>query len=614
MKRLLHFLTALLCLAMLSATTVRSQTAQAVSNEFQEQVQRELTQFPSGLKLYKHCDIFARKINAEAVRTLRQRAKATLGALSIEHDTSLEGDVSRTTSDEDEPSIAINRRDPRIILAGANELSIDGSDIGGMVALSMPAYLSTDAGASWNTYRLPPIDDDSAAAWGDPMIISDNDGTFYYAFLLDGSSGFGGISDLMVARSPDGKNWTLGSPVVGNNGDNPVLEDKETIAIDRDLRSPYYGRLYIAWTEYQYGYSDSTTHFFAYSDNKGDTWSSPVQYTQTYGYFALLRVGARGTIFISSMAYDTVGNGAHGMTISIDGGASFTDLPIAPFTDFPLNQDDRASLKGENGFRAVPYPCFDVDSGNRIFAVYGSYDQNNGDAALYEVQSSDLGRSWTHPRQLGSARGMGNDHYMPWVSVDPITQHTYISMSSSEEDTVLNVKSRAVRCDYQSPSQLQNLGTRLFNTLGVTYSGGDFLGDYAGSDAYNGCYAASWTENRPANNHDGDIFAYVSGPFSAVSSGSVRQINGSQFEAGEMAPNPASGNVASVTLSSNEERNASVRVFNLTGSEVLSSQMTIMPSDYNRISLDIHALPAGVYRVLISSGADQVGRNLVILR
>ncbi|HZK75450.1 MAG TPA: sialidase family protein, partial [Candidatus Kapabacteria bacterium] len=483
MKRLLLFSAALL-----SATVVRGQTAQVTSNpprvtanEFQAQIQRELAQVPAGDELYRRCDAFSRKIDYLASRTMALRNKEASTAL--EGDTSLEGDISRSPVDEDEPSIAINRRDTKLILAGANDRMMD--------SLSMPAYLSTNAGVSWKTYRLPKYSDQGAAPWGDPMIISDNGGTFYYAFLLIDLNGPGGLSDLMVAHSTDGKNWMLGKPVVGNTADSAGMEDKETIAIDRDLRSPHYGRLYIAWTEYKYvdtTNSYDAAHLFAYSDNKGTTWSTPVAFTQTYGYFALLRVGAFGTVVIASMTNDDSTVGIHGLTISTDGGNSFADVPMAGYTNFPLNLNGRFGLKGDSGFRATPYPCFDLDSANKIFAVYGSFDANNGDAGLYEITSSNLGQTWSNSVQIGSPSGIGNDHYMPWVNVDPITQQAYVSMSSSEEDIVLNVKSRAVWCSYETPGQLQNMGSRLFNTLNVDASGDDFLGDYAGSDAFNGVY------------------------------------------------------------------------------------------------------------------------------
>lgn len=615
MKRLLLFSAVLL-----SATVAQGQTAQMTSNgsritatEFQAQVQRELAQVPGGAELYQRCDGFSRKINYLAFRALQHPSKGADGSLAM--DTLVEDDISNTPVDEDEPSIAINRRVPQLIVAGANDLVMD--------SLSMPAYLSTDAGITWKTYRLPLANDEGSKPWGDPMIISNNDGTFYYAFLLVDITQPNGLSDLMVAHSINGKTWTLGRPVVGNTLNSTGFEDKETIAVDNDLRSPHYGRLYIAWTEYQQDDSLASRYFakhlLAYSDNEGGSWSKPVEFTQTYGYFALIRVGARGTVFIASMTRDDSDAGSHGMSISTDGGASFRDFHIANFANFPLNNGGRPGLKGDDGFRALPYPAFDVDSANKILAVYGSYDTNSIDAALYEVQSNNLGQSWSEPVPIGTPEGLANDHYLPWVNVDPVTQQAFISMSSSEEDLTLNIKSRAVRCGFETPGELHPMGSRLFNPTVVDAPYNNFIGDYAGSDAYDGFYAATWTENRTSKNSDGEIFAFVTSlPLSVDPSlnpsGVTRQINISQFAAGNVFPNPTSGSSVSISIASNEERNATIRIFDLKGNEVLNSIATISPDNTDPLTLDIHALPAGVYHVLISSGTDQVDRNLVILR
>ncbi len=610
--------------------SVRSQSQGVSASDFRVQVLKELAPYKNGAWLYRRCDVFSRKIDYAAARALGLRRFSELSDKPYLADTIVESDISHTVDDEEEPTIAINRKNPNIIVAGANDLLYEDDTVsGGMIALSQPCYLSTDAGESWNTYRLPMIDDNGGEPFGDPIIISDDSGTFYYSFLLD-NVGLDSASDLMVAHSSDGKNWKLGNPVMGNtaqeadaiNTDSTsVLEDKETIAVDRDPHSKHYGRLYIAWTEYVFGLFagiDTQFHYLAYSDDKGEHWSTPVQYTQTYGFFALMRVGLGGTIFIASMGYniDSLGEestGTHGMTISTDGGTTFSEFPIADFIDFPLSDSTgRSGLKGDYGFRAMPYPCFDLDSNNKIFATYGTYDDNNGDAALFETVSSDLGRSWSDPAQIGTPAWLTYDHYMPWVSIDPITHQSYISMSSSEEDRPLNLKSRAVRCSFQQPTQLEFVGSQLFNTLQDTVSGVDFLGDYAGSDAYDGYYVSTWTENRPANHDDGDIFVYVSSPLS--SNVEIYQINAQKFDVTRIAPNPVSGNVVKFMITSSDQLPALIRLFDLRGNQVLSTQSMMDPGIQNIVSLDIHSLSAGVYFAQISCGGQSVQKNFVVLR
>ena len=601
-----------------------NQVSTDADSAFTIQVKHELSNYRNGEWLYERCDAFSHWINYKAeLAVMANNSSANKGEHSLpfsEIDTNVHNDISHSIEDEDEPSIAINRKNPNLIIAGANDLAYSANgQAAGMNTLGMPSYVTTDGGFTWKTYRLPLVNDAGAEEWGDPMIISNDSGMFYYSFLL--VPALGGYSDLMVARSIDGKHWTLGNPVMGNFN-SEAFEDKETIASDNDPKSPYYGRVYIAWTEYQNtGNTTSETmiHYIAHSDDHGDTWSAPVPFTQYYGDFALLRVGHAGMVFIASMHYyDSAGNTAaaksHGLSVSTDGGATFQGYPIHDFTDFPPVNQGRDGLKGPNGFRASPYPSFDVDTGTTLRAVYGTYDDFNGDAALFEVTSSDLGKHWRAPRQIGTPEGINNDHYMPWLSIDPVTHAAYVSMSSSEEDTLLNVESRAVWCNYSMPNNLVPMGSDLFNTLRVTASGGDFLGDYATSDAYDGYFAASWTENRQPAYHDGEIFAYVSGPLPAPGPAAVHAINADEFSVGNISPNPASGNSISLTIASNAERSATIRLFDLKGNEIVNRTESIQPIESNSILFDIHSLPAGVYHVLIQSGQDVVSRNLVILR
>jgi hypothetical protein len=426
----------------------------------------------------------------------------------------------------------------------------------------------------------------------------------------------------MVARSSDGIHWTLGTPVLGLVGPNGAFEDKEIIAIDRDPSSPYHGRLYIAWNEFDT--SGVVRHLLAFSTDQGDSWSSPRPYTTTYGYFPLVRTGEKGTLFIASSTEDdtdVASDNSHGMAVSTDGGRTFSrENLISEYTLYPPNPNGYPGLKGDNGFRAFPYVAFDVDpSNNMLDAVYGSYDDSDGHAALFAVQSTDTGQSWSNPLQVGSPAMLGNDHFTPWVSHDAVSGETYISLYSSEEDAILNVDSRAVLCTFSTTTQMLNLSSRLFDPLVDTADGWDFIGDYIGNDAYAGCFASAWTENRPPNHDDGDIFAYVSSsPLTSrpgvASSGVTRQINAQEFDVSSPAPNPVVGDLVTFLLTSSIQLPATIRVFDLRGNQVLTSQSMMDPAVQNLVALDIHSLGAGVYLAQISCGGQYVQKNFVVLR
>ncbi|SRR5579883_3201028 len=595
MSRLLFGLTVPL---LLFAFAARSQSVANSHSTFEQYLNAELAKYADGKKLYRECDVFARMIDRRIAQKYSDQLRNSALSEPLNQDTISRADISRLKVDEDEPSIAVSRSNPNVIVAGANDDN--------MAQASMPAYISTNAGSSWTTFRLPLVMVNAYQAYGDPMIVSDDKGTFYYSFLIANDFGW---SDLMVAHSTDGVHWTLGNPVLGKEQNDTAFEDKETIAIDRNAEtSPHYGRLYIAWTKYLGDTNGSAIHLIAHSDDKGATWSTPVQYTTRYGYFALLRIGQGGTVFISSSKEPDSTTG-HGLSISEDGGETFHDVPIADVMDYP-RQPFQRGLKGPNGFRAFPYAAFDVDPlSNHIYMAFGSYD-DMADAAIQRLaESTDKGIHWTNPKMIGNPSLLGNDHFDPWITFDPILKHPYVVLYSSEEDPTLNLFTRAVTCDFSSPSTLLPLSSRLFDPLVDTVNGWDFIGDYIGADAYNGTFAAAWTENRPGHT-DGDIFAYVSAPVAAVDP--VQQINAFEANIGDITPNP-SFDRSSLTASSNTATTVALSVYNTNGVRVLCRTMPIDPGIPETLPIPTNQLSAGVYRVVVSLQRQSFVRNLVVL-
>ncbi len=584
------------------------------ASDFQEQVQQELAHYSHGAMLYRRCDVFARMINARVAARMGLGSFVHNGAMSEEADTAYEGDISHASidqlgiPDQNETTIAISRKNPALIVAGANDASMN--------TLSMPAFVSTDGGNDWSTFRLPPIPGDMHAN-ADPILIADDSGNFYYAFLIEGN--VSSLSDIMVAKSSDGQHWTLGTPVLGLHNSS-AFEDKENISIDREPSSPYHGRIYIAWNEYDT--SGAIRHLLAFSDDQAQTWSLPRPYTTKFGYFPLVRSSRDGTVFIASSTFDdtdVASDNSHGITVSTDGGVMFTENMIANYTLYPMASSGYPCLKGKAGFRAFPYIAFDVETfANSLDAIYGNWNESHSNAELFAVHSLDEGRSWTDPAPVGTPALLGNDHFMPWVSYDASVGQTYISMYSSEEDTVMNLLSRAVLTTFSSTNQILTLGSRLFDPLVDTIAGTNFIGDYTGNDAYAGCFAAAWTEVLPPNHPDNNIFAYVSSsPLTSrpiVTSGVTRQINEQNFGIASVNPNPVSGNHVTFTILSNAQLHATVQLFDLRGVQVMTTEAVIDPNAPTFVELDIHSLPAGVYHAQFRSGGRTALRDVVILR
>lgn len=595
------------------AHIVSAQEVVPMKPNYDDELQHELESVKLGKQLYNKCDMFRRVIDYRITERHGSEVydvSSTSDEVKPLGDTSL--NITGNSSDESETTVAISRTNPNIIVVGFN----DGAQLS--ASLGMTACVSTNAGNSWSKIHLPKVNFHGAKAWCDPILICDDSGMFYYAFLAISSSF--SISDIIVGRSTDGFNWVLGSPVVGDTVAPTKLQDKPTIAVDRDPNSPYHGRLYIAWSEYP-SIADTLwdgINYVAYSDDHGASWSKPLEYSTAFGHFATLRVGKGGTVFISSNNFlnDTVASFA--MEVSHDGGNTFSEYPIAMRQKaYPVDHNvyTYAMLKGSKGFRANPYICFDLNpETNELFAVYGSYDTIHNAAHEFMVRSLDEGVTWLAPIRIGNPTLLDRDHCMPWVTYDQATKQAYAVMYSSEEDSA-NILMRRVRYSFDTPTKAEPLGTRLFNPiLASAATGGRFasIGDYTYSDAFGGTFVDVWAENRPPSYKDCDVFAYVSSP--ATHTGVIRQINAPTIEMSELSPNPVRGQHISFTLKADRATRAFIHVLDDLGREVLSTAADVNTGVDTSVTLEIGNLASGSYVVAIDGNDESVRRRFVIAR
>ena len=163
-----------------------------------------------------------------------------------------------------EPSIAINPRNPDNIVAASVLNNI---------------YVTTDGGNGWTKVKV----ESPFGVYGDPALVADEKGNFYFFHLSDPSHGRGGYNSekldrLVVQESSDGGlTWSAGESIGLNH---PKDQDKQWPAIDPK------GNLYLTWTQFDtYGDPDPNCHsniLFSRSRN-GQKWTEPVQISQTPG-------------------------------------------------------------------------------------------------------------------------------------------------------------------------------------------------------------------------------------------------------------------------------------------------------------------------------------------
>lgn len=186
----------------------------------------------------------------------------------------------------EEPSIYIDPNNTDHLIAGSNITNY---------------YYSYDSGYTWEEGTMV---SPAYGVWGDPCVIIDTAGHFYFFHLSSPESG-NWIDRIVCQKSTDfGLTWNEGS-YMGLNG--AKAQDKEWAVVDRNNNN-----IYVTWTQFDdYGSSspnDSSIIRFSSSTNGGLTWSEAVRLSEVAGDCydddntvegAVPTVGPNGEIYVS---------------------------------------------------------------------------------------------------------------------------------------------------------------------------------------------------------------------------------------------------------------------------------------------------------------------------
>lgn len=309
-----------------------------------------------------------------------------------------------------EPSIAINTKNPAELVAGAN---IDN------------VYVSTDTGKTWTTSLLT----SRYGVWSDPVIVNDTSGKFYFFHLSNPTfpSSLPWL-DRMVCQRLDAINgsWSKGSYATS---DTLKDHDKEWVAVDRNTNT-----MYMTWTVFDKyrgtDPDDSSNILFAKSVDNGDTWSSPVRINDIAGNCldddstvegAVPAVGPNGEVYITWM-------NAYGLFFdkSTDGGNTW--LPKDTFID-SVPGGWNYIIPGLNRANGFPFIDCDVSGGTYNGNIYINWsDQRNGvgNTDIWFASSTDGGNTWSKTKRVNDDVNIDRHQFLNSMTVDQITGYIYI--------------------------------------------------------------------------------------------------------------------------------------------------------------------------------------------
>lgn len=313
-----------------------------------------------------------------------------------------------------EPYLAFSLQNPNYLVCGGNVDRV---------------YISDNGGHNWSQSEL---DIEPYGAWGDPCVIADSEGNFYYFHLSNPADG-SWIDRIVCQKSTDnGQTWEAVS-YLGLNDD--TKQDKETAVIDHDN-----GNIYIAWTQMDAYHSsdpqDSSLIMFARSEDQGLTWSEPIRISQQAGNSAgdayMLRsaspaVGPNGELYIAWAGLDSEGNLSIMFDKSSDNGNNWLVQDIKA-ADFPGGSHfNIPGIYPGVGTGWLNMVC-DTSGGIHNGTLYINWeDRRNGDddSDIWLIKSTDGGESWTEPIRVNDD-GSGAHQFFTRAAVDQSNGNLWI--------------------------------------------------------------------------------------------------------------------------------------------------------------------------------------------
>lgn len=364
-----------------------------------------------------------------------------------------------------EPNIYVNRQNPKQIVAGT---------------VLNDYYTSKNGGKNWKSAIIK----SPYGVNGDPVLMADDKGRFYYFHLSNPSEDE--KMDRIVCQATDDINLPL--KTVGHTPVNGKIHDKQWVAYDENTQT-----IHMAWTQFD-GYKstdplDSSIIVYSQSMDQGETWSELTRVSKLAGNClddsetiegVSLAVGAIGEVYITYCLNQKIY-----FNKSTNNGVTWLEHDV-----LVAEQPGGWSFDIPGIYRMNGFPSIAVNKNNgKIFISWS--DQRNGknNTDVWIASSSDYGKSWSLPKKVNNDEGE-NQQFMSAMRIDSATGflavlfydrrahndwHTdvYLAVSKDGGENFINTK---VSDDAFLPSPSV------------------FFGDYLGLDFFKGNAYCMWSE------------------------------------------------------------------------------------------------------------------------
>lgn len=488
--------------------------------------------------------------------------------------------------DPEEPSIMINPKNTNEIVAGANINKY---------------YCSKDAGHTWTEGTLT----SSYGVWGDPCIIVDTAGSFYFFHLSNPYQG--NWIDRIVCQKATviGGAWNDGSYTWL---DGAKAQDKEWAVVDRNNNN-----IYVSWTQFdKYGSAnpaDSSVILFSRSADGGQNWSAAKRINKTAGDCidsyntaegAVPTVGPNGEVYVS-----WAGPAGIRFNKSYDAGNTWLANDIF-VSDQPGGWD--YSIPGIQ--RCNGLPVTDCDRSNSPYKgnIYINWsDQRNGatDTDVWLSKSTDGGNTWSAPKRVNDDTP-GKQQFFTWMAVDQANGFLYFVFYDRRNysDNRTDVYMAVSKDGGESFFNFKISDSPFIPNQNV------FFGDYTNISAYNNVVRPVWAR------YDAGVLSVWTAIVDSVIIDVKNYAGAGDFSLEQNNPNPFVDNTY-IGFKLQRKCNVSLKVFDVYGRETA----TLIDNEYYHAGKYIRhfdaaqcKIPSGLYYFSLISNEKILTRKMMLIK
>ena len=280
------------------------------------------------------------------------------------------------------------------------------------------ASVSTDGGNTFTRLTTGSGQSPFSNTVGDPVILYNRPTGTWYTVWLDGGCGGQGLGGYKSTTPSNANSWTHFCIHNSNN------DDRESGWADNNLSSPFYGRMYVSWNDFNVG---GGALFVRYSTDNGLTWTNARQITTGTPFIRDVQITgdlATGDVYIAGMNEGGGGfphNDSNLIFRSTDGGNTWTNTYTGPSFPGP-------------GVTAVGYfACMFPDGGgywrhegwgepavfNHVVSyVYAQHGAGSDPGDVYYIRSTNSGVTFSAPLKLNTD-ATTRPQWQPNLSVSP---------------------------------------------------------------------------------------------------------------------------------------------------------------------------------------------------